>query len=141
MIIATNSHDSGTPHLRVDVLAVSATVDNNHQQYVSTQDACRQQEDEESLHHVPQGDGVDVTCRQIAWVRATAVVQRWSGQPRRPLFHLQSSASDSATSPSDQLICLSLRNKHTTVSLTVSLREIKHHEHPITGHISTPHCN
>jgi hypothetical protein len=42
-----------------------------------------------------------VTCRQIAWVRATAVVKRWSGQPRRPLFHLQSSASDSATLPSD----------------------------------------
>jgi hypothetical protein len=102
IIKTTNSHDSGTAHLRVDVLRVPATVDNSHQQHISTQNACRQQQDEEPLYHVPEGDGVDVTCRQIAWVRTTAVVQRWSGQPRRPLFHLQSSACDSAaTSSSD----------------------------------------
>lgn len=65
----------------MDVLGISAAVDDEDQQQIGPEYPCRQEQDEERLRHIPQGD-VHVTFRQKARVRAAAVMERRRRQPR-----------------------------------------------------------
>jgi hypothetical protein len=134
----------------VDVLGISAAVDDEDQQKVGPENPCRKEQDEERLRHVPQGDG-HVTSRQVARVRAAAVVERWRREPRRLLFHAHTSTMYRSVTVRPQVSLTALRHVairllHSDIKINsfiviISDGERKHRiiQHNFTSHYILTH--